>query len=237
MLLILDFLNEPSDASCVEFQLNYLDKQYNCVISKSNSLNKELFNADRYLSKEEKNFYVSLSNMYQKDAYLLGRIAAKRAISHLVKIKDLKGFSILNGIFGQPVVSGVNISGIQISISHKNDMAIAVAFFDFTPLAVDLEKIRLGSLEEIKSQLSQSEVNNFAHNDSMATLLWTVKESLSKALKTGLMTNLKIYEISELIRKDHYYICYFRNFPQYKCYSYFFDDMVFSIIFPSNLNI
>lgn len=51
------------------------------------------------------------------------------------------------------------------------------------------------------------------------TLLWNIKESLSKIIKTGLMIDFKILELESIELENGYHVGYFKNFPQYKSVS------------------
>jgi len=52
-------------------------------------------------------------------------------------------------------------------------------------------------------------------------------------LKCGLTTPFKIFELSELISNNGYFISSFKFFEQYKSYSYIINsDFAFSIVLP-----
>jgi 4'-phosphopantetheinyl transferase len=66
-------------------------------------------------------------------------------------------------------------------------------------------------------------------------VIWTIKEAVSKAIKVGLMTPFATLEISSLHRlSDGGLLCYFKNFAQYKCYSWIIGKWILSIAIPKN---
>nr|WP_065550459.1 4'-phosphopantetheinyl transferase superfamily protein [Enterocloster clostridioformis] len=71
----------------------------------------------------------------------------------------------------------------------------------------------------------------------MITAFWTMKESIAKAIKTGLMMAMDILEITEIVYSNDKIMGYMKNFSQYKIATYIVDDIVISIAFPKVLDI
>ena len=63
-------------------------------------------------------------------------------------------------------------------------------------------------------------------------MIWTIKESLSKVLKCGLMTPLHVLEIAEIDCKRPIRVSTFKNFAQYKVLSVVMGDVALSICLP-----
>nr|WP_275901639.1 4'-phosphopantetheinyl transferase superfamily protein [Paenibacillus sp. SYP-B3998] len=142
------------------------------------------------------------------------------------------------GIFYQPIVIYPASSNTQVSITHGGGLAAALAFSERFPLAIDIEKILIKK-EFFMSQFTDPEITliqslSFA-NDTAFTVLWTVKEALSKTLKTGLMAPLSIYEVNHMEVKDGVLYSSFANFMQYSAASLIFDTYVCSIVYPKRM--
>lgn len=183
----------------------------------------------------ERAYYESLKFGRRKQSYLLGRIAAKTAVSVLLDASDPASFHIGFGIFHFPVVKGLS-ENVQVSISHCNDIGIALAFPEEHPLGLDIERISGQRLEVMKSQISPAEsILLESCNVSPATgfaLAWTVKEALSKVLKTGLTADLGLLEVDSMKSSGPAYESTFRHYNQYKAVSCHSGDYACSIVLP-----
>jgi len=63
-------------------------------------------------------------------------------------------------------------------------------------------------------------------------MIWSIKESLSKVLKTGMMIDFVFLEIDSIILEHHTVISTFRHFKQYKSISWNNQNYVASITLP-----
>jgi phosphopantetheinyl transferase len=190
------------------------------------------------LHSSEKAYYNALQFDKRKASYLLGRLAVKLAISSFIKTKDVQSFYVDFGIFQFPVVKSSVNHNVQVSISHCDDIGIALAFSEEHPLGIDIERISLDKIEVIKSQISESELDLISGCDLSlpvgGIIIWTMKEALSKIFKTGLTMNWKILEIGSLKNVDSVYISTFSDFIQYKAISRRAGDYICSIVVPAN---
>jgi len=193
-----------------------------------------------YLHPEEQKYYSTLVFERRIRSYLFGRYVAKKAVADFSGEENLNEICIQSGIFTQPVV----VSGkgnVQVSISHCNNLAAALAFPEVHPLAIDIEQIDHDKHGALQSQLSLAEQglakSCLPSYENALTLLWTAKEALSKVLKTGLMTPFLLFEISKIERHEHYVECLYRNFAQYKSFSFFAGDCICSIVHPMKTEI
>ncbi|GAA3512795.1 hypothetical protein GCM10022393_28240 [Aquimarina addita] len=189
--------------------------------------------------REEKMFYQNLKFDKRKESYLIGRIAAKKAVLEILLTDEcIKSFSVEFGIFKFPVVKYLRNQNIQVSISHRNNFGIALAFPEEHPMGLDIEKIdenRINSIENMMRNKEFSLINSCSLSKKVGvTILWTLKESLSKLLKTGLMLDFKILEIESICNAGDMYLSTFRYFYQYKAYSKKIDDYIISIVLPKN---
>jgi 4'-phosphopantetheinyl transferase len=188
------------------------------------------------LHPNENLYYNSLKFDLRKKSYLLGRIAAKKAILCIQEIVKVSSISVDFGIFKFPIIKCPEIKNMQVTIAHCEDIGIAIAFPEEHPLAVDIEKVDNKKTDTLKNHISVSEVSLIKQHglsDAVGyTLLWSIKEALTKAIKTGLTADIKILEIASLNSTGHEYLCTFRNFMQYKAYSFVIGMYVVSIVLP-----
>ncbi len=163
----------------------------------------------------------------RRESFMLGRLAAKRALSAFLGEQNLPRIEISSGVFGQPIVYHPTKSGAEISLSHSGGFAVALAFPREHPMALDVETIEDARAATVKSELRFSPSEQ-AWLDSSAIepraayiLLWTAREALSKTLKCGLTCPLELLRLGEIRPagvggwQGHY-----ENFHQYACRSW-----------------
>ncbi|WP_232773767.1 MULTISPECIES: 4'-phosphopantetheinyl transferase family protein [Brevibacillus] len=149
---------------------------------------------------------------------------------------SLDRICIEQGIFHHPVASLPNTTNVQVSITHCDDFAAAIAFSEELPMGIDMERISVDRNKVLETQMTVKEsslLSSLPYSyETTLTLFWTVKEALSKVLKTGLTTSFHIYEISQVEVRDEVVFSLFDNFPQYRTASYILGDYVCSITYP-----
>lgn len=205
-----------------------------CMISKDMP---ELVKCIDILSLDELAYYESIKFIKRKQSYLLGRIAAKRSISTLLGLEEkIKDISIQFGVFEQPIVKSPSHQNIQVSISHSHNYGVALAFPEEHPMAIDIEIIEDKTVEimsEFISTLELRKIESYFSNLSVgATLVWSIKETLSKVLKTGLTTDFRIFEIESLEKKGMLYLSKFKFFTQYEVVSLIRGSFALSMVLP-----
>lgn len=171
----------------------------------------------------------------RKKSYLLGRFASRAALSLLMPKEKVSAVFVGNGVFSFPIVEGES-GGLGISITHCDDIGLALVYPQAHPMAIDLEKVEAKKVETIVGQLTTKE-QQLIRQAGLPKVIgfpmaWTIKESLSKVLKTGLMLDLKFMELEAIHRKENHYQTTFTNFGQYKAISYHIGDYVCSITLP-----
>jgi 4'-phosphopantetheinyl transferase len=182
--------------------------------------------------------YESFSSNIRKVSFLLGRYCAKKAIASLFNIHSLSQIYIDSGIFNQPVIKlPPNIPNMRVSISHDGVSAVALAFPEEHPMGIDIESIDEDKSSEISAHFTVHEktlyhgINN--SKTEIDTILWTAKESLSKALKTGLTTGLDIMELGTLEKvNQRYFRGTFTHFFQYQTISIIHGGKVITLLLP-----
>ncbi|SFE51849.1 4'-phosphopantetheinyl transferase superfamily protein [Chitinophaga sp. CF118] len=198
----------------------------------------DLINKIQLLHQDERNYFDTLLFDKRKADYLLGRIASKKAIGELTKEENMDSISIGFGIFQFPVVKSSVNRNIQVSISHCDNLGIALAFPEEHPLGVDIEKLDNNKIDVMRSQVCANEFDLISSSDLCLptgyTVIWTIRESLSKIFRTGLTMDNKLAEIKTLIKVGTVYVSTFRHFSQYKAISCCAGDYVCSIVLPKN---
>lgn len=188
------------------------------------------------LHPEERKYYDSLKFEKRIRSFLIGRYAAKKAVAALTGEASLAKILIQAGVFTQPIVTLPGHPNIQVSISHCDHLGTALAFPEAHPLGIDIEKIHLDKNDVLERQMTSAEIELIKTQpdsyESMLNVLWTAKEALSKVIKTGLMTPLKIYEINKMEYHDDYFMSYYKNFGQYKTISFKIGNYICAIVHP-----
>lgn len=194
-----------------------------------------------YLHGDELKHYNALEAEAHQRSYLRGRYISKEVLAAYFEEQDYTRFNIINGVFNHPIVEyvqGHNRTGV--SITHNEVYGVSIAFSEELPMSVDIERCNLSQKEIIKSQLSPDErelAANMSWQSTVAyTVLWTVKEAISKVIKTGLTIPLEVLKISEFEEFENHIVCRFANFPQYQTVSFRVKrDHVCSIAMPEGV--
>lgn len=189
------------------------------------------------LHPDEKTYFETLKFDRRKKSYLLGRIASKQAVLILLdKYRAIDSFSVGFGVFQFPVIKNIQEQNVQVSITHCDNYGIAFSFLEEHPLGVDIEKIDDTKIKTMSSFIFDQEYDLISScSIGLAigsTLIWTIKESLSKVLKTGLTIDFKLLEIASLKKMGATYISTFKYFSQYKVISQKTGNYMCSIVLP-----
>jgi len=158
-------------------------------------------------------------------------------------VKDQTADSVFTdyGIFQFPVLRHVKSANLQVSISHCDDFGISLVFPEEHPLGIDIEKVEDKIIETLDSQLTETEKtllrNSTLFTDYGHTLLWTVKEGLSKIFRTGLMMDFKTLEINSISFQNGIYESHYTHCGQYKAFSCIIEQYVCSIVTPKKTNV
>ncbi len=140
--------------------------------------------------------------------WMLGRATAKyllmqRATPLDLSIQASNDFEILRNPNGWPQLQdrhGRNLP-VSLTISHRDELAFsAVCRDNLGNLGADIEIIapkNASMLEDFYTPEERNWIQSQAspHQALTATLIWSAKESILKAIKTGLMENTKIIRL------------------------------------------
>ena len=118
--------------------------------------------------------------------FVAGRIAARSAVARLLGIKTPSEIEILKDATGAPFV--VDHPKVSVSISHSNQVAMAVAAF--VPVGIDLEadEARPPAFSRMFFSRSEQESLSAASPEAQQTMLntlWTRKEAICKVGRWG----------------------------------------------------
>lgn len=191
--------------------------------------------AGLFLHPDELRYFSSLTAARRRQSYLLGRYASKKALSPLLGSAHTTTVAILPGSFDQPVVCGT-AEPLDVSISHCDGLACAIAFPAGHPMAVDVEQIDPRRAEIMRSQVQPHEFEQVVRrtNSEMVacTVLWTAKEALSKALRCGMTVPLEVLAIETIEDSVWPLVGTFRNFAQYKFLAWVGRGFVLTAVMP-----
>ena len=181
---------------------------------------------DEFCSPEEINRLKNLTFPKRRASYLLGRYAAKAAL--WAQQTTISGgitsapteVIITTGVLGQPVLD--NVPGLGVTITHTDGTAAAAIFPLGIPLGIDLEIVSENNREALKDLNTSREtaMTRNALNESTSarvdtttthTLLWSIKEALSKTLGCGLTASTQLFEIKGILQHNLGFIAKFRS--------------------------
>ena len=151
--------------------------------------------------------------------FALGRHVARCAVSSLAGAHATRDSPIAVGVFGQPVLGGPAAPHLDVSLGHADGLVAAVAFPRSHPLGLDVEGLDFGRAATMMAHISTRERELLGGLEldelEMLTRLWTAKEALSKALRTGLTLPLELYEAMSAERDGERVRFTFTTFRQY----------------------
>ena len=180
----------------------------------------------------------------KRESFLLGRLAAKRALGALLKEPDLRRIEIGSGIYGQPLVQHPRAGSVEVTVSHSHGLALALAFPAEYPMGIDLETVSaisapaiLGELEASPAELAWLATGGVDEAAACA-VLWTAREALGKTFRIGLNSPLGILSLGD-IRADGEgaWTGRYLNFPQCQCLSQLGDGRVLSLALPRDVEL
>ncbi len=133
----------------------------------------------------------------RKREWLAGRRAAKEAVRKLVFPDTLEGLEILTKTGGEPyaVLSGSPRNDIHVSISHSNEVALAVAGCSpIIGLGIDVEVVENRGDSFLRTAFTPEERKIFQKipdnkKSLLSAFMYTMKEAVTKALGIGLSVN------------------------------------------------
>ena len=193
------------------------------------------------LHSEEEAVYNSYQHKRRKESYLLGRLSAKEAVLSLTNINQPKSIWIDTGVFQFPIVKCPSLSNVQVSISHCDTIGFSIAYPEAHPMGIDVERIQTDRMALILSQLTDNEklllTQQNKNNITSCTALFSIKEALSKIIRTGMMLDFKFLEVDTFSQNKKVVECTFTHFGQYRAFAYSIGNYVFSLVLPKRTSV
>ncbi|MCT4598811.1 MAG: 4'-phosphopantetheinyl transferase superfamily protein [Vallitalea sp.] len=173
----------------------------------------------------------------RKMQYILGRYAMKTAVNNLISHNNM--IEIGYGLLGYPIVSRTN-QAIEITLSHCENEAIAIAFNKDIMLGIDIEKINIERQDVLEKVTTNREhiINEKINLPSITfmTLIWTAKEALSKAIKTGFTVDMEIFQVKNIFEKGGVYYIDFLYFPTFSAIGKVVKDKIVTIAYVKKID-
>lgn len=201
--------------------------------------------APNFLHRTELECLRRFSFAKRQHSYLLGRYAAKQAIRQYNSEISPTSVLIKNGILEHPVAYYPSYEKFQLTLAHSEPFGAALVFPEEYPMGIDIEVIGPHT-SSILTQLTPQE-RQWIEQDTrfspaiLSSLFWTVKEALSKTIRTGIMTPFPVYAIKKASYQTDQWVSEFENFEQYKATSFLLDKYILSMVYPKqtspNINI
>ncbi len=171
----------------------------------------------KILSQKEFEIYSKFTSAKRQTEFIAGRLACKKAFCKLTSKNEKNDsnffdkFSLISVINSKTRAPFIENSDFHITISHSH--GIAIASVSKYQSGIDIEKINPKKISALK-KMSPKTDPNFQDIVSL-TVLWTLKESLGKALQTGIVKDFKLYDTQNLHYENGIYLCDFKNFPSF----------------------
>jgi 4'-phosphopantetheinyl transferase len=167
----------------------------------------DLDHGSPWLSPAEQQTLAAFRFPKRRDEWLLGRYTAKSLLRSLPAYRQLppQMIEVRNAPEGTPtlaVPAGVPVPGC-LTISHSGSYALcAIAAGPDLRIGVDLERVETRSADFIEDYFTpcEREMVHAARRESrdfVATLVWSLKEAMLKALGVGLRWDTRRVEVSE----------------------------------------
>ena len=197
--------------------------------------------AEEFLGADEHLQYAGFKFAAKQESFLLGRLAAKRALGALLAEPDLRKIEIRAGVYGQPRVEHPRAASADVTVSHSQGLAVALAFPAAYPMGIDLETVAAGSAGTILGELQASPaeltwmVSSGVDEATACFVLWTAREALGKALKIGINSPLGVMALAEIqAAGENKWTGRYLNFPQCRCLSLAGGGRVLSLALPKD---
>lgn len=148
---------------------------------------------------------------------LLGKVLLKIALKENNIIFEEN--NLIYSVYNKPSLKD---SDIKFNISHSGEIVIC-AITNENEIGIDIEKIHDINIEDFKFQMMDDEWDKIANAEDVKPAFfkyWTQKESVIKAIGTGLSTSLKTFIIKNNWThiQDDFFLTEVEIDKNYKCY-------------------
>jgi 4'-phosphopantetheinyl transferase len=197
---------------------------------------------DLVLSERELAHHQELRFVQKREAFLLGRCAAKQALAALLNEAVWSTIDVHSGVFGQPLVRHARALGVDVTLSHSNDTAVALAYPAEWPMGIDLETVEEVVAATVLAEMEPSaEEQAWVRSSGLSqaaacAVLWGAREALGKALKTGLNSPLRLFALSGLVQAEPgVWTGGYANFPRFAWRATQSGARTLSLAFPAGV--
>ena len=197
---------------------------------------------DLVLSERELARYDAFRFAQKRAGFLLGRAAAKRALAPMLDEEAWPAIDVHPGVFGQPLVRHEHALGVDVTLSHSNGMAVALAYPAEWPMGIDLETVKVDVAATVLAELDPSaEERAWLATSSLppapaCAVLWGAREALGKALKTGLNSPLRLFALCGITQSEPGgWVGGYANFPRFTWRVTQIGSRALSLAFPRNI--
>lgn len=188
----------------------------------------------------------ALTATLRRQSYLLGRLAAKTALTDIHPANSPETYAITTGHLGQPLLDSPDTSQTRISIAHTSQYGAALAYPAHTPMGLDIEELRENVGPNKHGEIAYEQCNNNEKQQIAqsaldphqgALLLWCMKESLAKTLGCGLAVDFAIYALDQLRELDGIWQGSFQHFHALHAQAFFTDALCVAITLPIDVRL
>jgi phosphopantetheine--protein transferase-like protein len=160
----------------------------------------------KYLSEEETRRFRAFENDRDKRTYLAGKIVSKQKLAELLGANSTNKITFKLNEYGRPFVDGYHLWNPYCwNISHCNDMMVFGIHSGAEMFGIDVVKVELPEpflngcdyVKEYRMCFTEQEWDHITKGSDVLRdfyTFWALKESVLKALSTGLRDNMAKYE-------------------------------------------
>jgi phosphopantetheinyl transferase len=212
----------------------YNGKENRCVFAFTRIANSGISEEDFrvLMSAEELKRINSIGSEKVKKQYCLARVLTKKALSSFTGEFAFNDVSVLNEKNGCPFIES---SEYAVSITHTNDIVAVLVFKNNFSFGIDIESPREKAKEALESILIDGEP--VCRDLENLTVAWTLKESLSKALKSGFYLPFTEFEILNLSRHEDIFTCLYKKHPEFKGTAIFRNGNSVAFTYPADFTL
>ena len=183
----------------------------------------------------------------KRQSFLLGRLAAKSALGAMLEEPDLAALEIYAGVFGQPLVRHPRALGVDVTLSHSHGVAVALAYPAAWPAGLDLETVAPDAVAMLLAEMTLSDAEKSwvaaaVTPSSACAVLWSAREALGKALKTGVNSPLGVLstfgiQAARSAAGAPAWRGGYTNFSQFQWRAQIFDERVLVLALPREIEL
>lgn len=162
----------------------------------------DLPHGEAWLTAEERDVLARLTVPKRRGDWLLGRWAAKRALVAAGEAEREGDVSVVAAASGAPEAFVLGRPApVALSLTHSHRVAVAALAPAGALVGVDLERVEVRSAAFLADWFTPAEQAFAAHAEAgepglAATLVWSAKEAVMKALREGLRIPPKAIEVA-----------------------------------------